>query len=191
VARAVAAGRLTTSVVAEKGDDVMESFVNYWLKWPSLVEFLNTHSWGWTMCEILHFFGLTLLIGAVGMFDLRLLGVAKGLPIPPLRRLLPWGVVGFLLCVITGSVFIGGLESNVPNPPYDVLTTNTFLQLKLLFIFLAGMNLLTFYLTGVSRAVDLLGPGEDAPLRAKLIAGTSLFLWVGVIYFGRLIPWAL
>ena len=26
------------------------------------------------------------------------------------------------------------------------------------------------------------------PLLAKVIAGASLFLWLGVIYFGRLIP---
>ena len=169
----------------------MESFVNYWLASPALVKFLGHHSWAWTMSEVLHFVGLTLLIGAVGMFDLRMMGVAKELPVAPLRRLLPWGVLGFVLCVVTGLVFVLGLEANVPNPIYDVLTTDTFLQLKLLFIFLAGLNLLAFYLTGVSRAVDLVGPGEDAPPLAKVIAGTSLFLWVGVIYFGRHIPWGL
>jgi len=63
-----------------------------------------------------------------------------------------------------------------------------YLQLKLLFIFLAGVNLAAFYLTGAARAVDHLGPDDDAPIRAKLIAGTSLFLWLAVIVFGRLIP---
>lgn len=169
----------------------MESFVNYWLRWPSVVNFLNTYTWGWTLCEILHFFGLTLLIGTVGMFDLRLLGVGKGLPIAPLRGVLPWGVLGFVFSVVSGLVFVTGLESNVPDPIYDVLTTNIWLQLKLLFIFLAGVNLFAFYLTGVARAVDRLGPGQDAPPLAKVIAGASLFLWIGVIYFGRLIPWAL
>jgi hypothetical protein len=57
------------------------------------------------------------------------------------------------------------------------------------FIALAGLNLLAFYVTGTARASDLVGPGQDAPFRAKVIAGTSLFLWVGVMYFGRLIPW--
>ena len=169
----------------------MESFVNYWLSWPSVVGFLRTYTWGWTLCEILHFFGLTLLIGAVGMFDLRLLGVGKGLPIAALRRMLPWGVLGFTLSVGSGLVFVTGLEANVPDRIYDVLTTNIWLQLKLGFIALAGLNLLAFYLTGMSRAVDRLGPGQDAPRLAKVIAGTSLFLWIGVIYFGRLIPWAL
>ena len=63
-----------------------------------------------------------------------------------------------------------------------------YLQLKFLFILLAGINLSAFYLTGAARAVDTLGPQDDAPFRAKVIAGTSLFLWLGVIVFGRLIP---
>ena len=60
--------------------------------------------------------------------------------------------------------------------------------MKLLFIFAAGLNLLAFYLTGAAQTVDGLGAGDDAPLLAKVIAGTSLFLWIGVIVFGRLIP---
>ena len=69
--------------------------------------------------------------------------------------------------------------------------TDPFLQLKLLFIFLAGMNALAFYFTGVSRTVDALGATDDAPARAKVIAGASLSLWLAVVYFGRLIPWGL
>jgi hypothetical protein len=63
-----------------------------------------------------------------------------------------------------------------------------YLEMKLLFIFAAGLKLLAFYLTGSARTVDSLGAGDDAPLLAKCIAGTSLFLWIGVIVFGRLIP---
>ena len=33
--------------------------------------------YGWAACETLHFIGLSLLIGMIGTFDLRLLGVAK------------------------------------------------------------------------------------------------------------------
>jgi hypothetical protein len=72
--------------------------------------------------------------------------------------------------------------------PYDVIRTNPWLQLKLLFIACAGLNLLVFYVTGMNRAVDKLGPGENAPPLAKIIAAASLFFWLGVIYFGRLIP---
>lgn len=169
----------------------MADLVAYWLRWPAM-ETLMGHVWAWPLCETLHFIGLALLVGIVGVFDLRLLGVARALPLAPLRLLLPWAVVGFGLCVISGLAFVTGLGANLAGThPYDVLVTNVILQLKLVFIFLAGLNLLAFYLTGMSRTVDRLGPGDDAPPLAKAIAGTSLFLWIGVVWLGRLVPWGL
>ena len=166
----------------------MEVFLRHWLAWPSVEHFISAYSWVWPLGETFHFFGIILLIGGVGMFDLRILGMAKGLPIAAVRRLLPWGVFGFLLCVTTGLMFVTGVRANIPSHPYDVIRTDVWLQLKLVFMALAGLNLLAFYLTGMSRAVDELRAGDDAPGFAKLIAGASLFLWLGVIYFGRLIP---
>lgn len=166
----------------------MEAFLRYWLRWPSL-EVLMELPWAWPLCETFHFIGLSLLVGIVGCFDLRLLGVAKGLPVEPLRRLLPWGVFGFVLCVVTGGLFVGGLGANLRGAnAFDVIMRDIWLQLKLLFIFLGGLNLLAFHITGAARAVEAVGPGDDAPALAKAIAGTSLFLWLGVVVFGRLIP---
>jgi hypothetical protein len=166
----------------------VEAILRYWLAWPSVEHFILVHSWAWPLSETFHFFGIVLLIGGVGTFDLRILGLAKGLPTAAVRRLLPWGVFGFILCVATGLMFVTGMRANVPSHPYDVIRENEFLQLKLLFIALAGVNLLAFYVTGMARAVDDLPAGNDAPRLAKMIAGASLFLWLGVIYFGRLIP---
>jgi hypothetical protein len=167
----------------------MEALLRHWLRWPSVETFFQDYAWAWPLTETVHFVGLALLVGIVGMFDLRMLGVAKGLPLAPLRRLLPWGVLGFILCVISGGMFVTGIHANVGVHPYSVLMNDVYLQVKLLFIFLAGLNLLAFYVTGMSRAVDALPAGADAPPLAKVIAGTSLFLWFGVMYFGRLVPW--
>jgi hypothetical protein len=166
----------------------METFLRTWLEWPSVAHFIEKYTWAWPLCETFHFFGIILLVGGVGMFDLRLLGVAKQLPVTAVKRLLPWGVTGFALCVVTGLIFVTGVRANVPMSPYDVIKSNVWLQLKFLFIALAGLNLLAFYVTGMDRSVDKLGPGADAPVLAKAIAFASLFLWLGVIYFGRLIP---
>jgi hypothetical protein len=166
----------------------MEPFLRYWLRWPSL-EVIMAVPWAWPLAETFHFIGLCLLVGIVGMFDLRILGIAKGLPLASLKRLLPWGVFGFVLCLVTGLLFVLGIGANLYNDnAYDVIVRDQYLQVKLLFIFLAGLNLLAFYLTGMSRAVDVLGKGDDAPPLAKAIAAASLFLWIGVIVFGRLIP---
>jgi hypothetical protein len=34
-----------------------------------------------------------------------------------------------------------------------------------------------------------LGPGDHAPTSAKLVAASQVFLWIGVIYFGRMLPY--
>ena len=61
----------------------MQTFA-VWLASTRLSGFVNGHSWVWPACETLHFMGLTLLIGNVGLMDLRLLGVEKRLPLAPL-----------------------------------------------------------------------------------------------------------
>ena len=138
------------------------------------------YPWVWPASETLHFIGLAMLIGVVGLMDLRLLGLAKRLPFAPLHRLLPWGIAGFGICLVTGSLFFAG-------DPFQYIHNPVF-WFKLLFIILTGANVLAFYLSGVFRRVEDLGRGEDAPLAAKLIAATSLVLWVGVMYLGRMLP---
>ena len=41
--------------------------------------FMHT-AWGWPVVESLHFIGLSLLVGTVGVFDLRMMGLATGIP---------------------------------------------------------------------------------------------------------------
>ena len=166
----------------------MELFLRYWLRWPSVEHVIYKHLWVWGVCQSLHFVGMALLIGSVGILDLRLLGIAKELPVAAVKRLIPWGVFGFVICLATGLVFVTGMYANINVHPYVVLSSDVFLQLKLLFMLLAGINLLTFYVTGMSRAVDRMAPGDDAPRLAKVLAGASLCFWIAVMYFARLIP---
>ena len=167
----------------------METFLSNMVRWPLVEGYFRSYDWAWPLNETVHFAGLILLLGMVGMFDLRLLGVAKEIPVKSLRRLLPWGILGFVLVTISGLMFATGIYANIRIHPYEVLINDGYLQLKLTFYFLAGLNLLAFHVTGLSRAVDDLGPGDDAPPLAKAFAGASLFFWVAVLYFGRLIPW--
>lgn len=156
--------------------ELLESLA-IWLKSTALSAYI-AGGWTWAICETLHFFGLCLLIGSIGMLDLRLLGVAKKLPVGPIHQLIPWGMFGFALCIISGALFVTG-------DPDSFLQRDTF-QLKMLFVLLAGINVLIFYLF-MFREVEALGPGDDAPFRAKAVAATSLFLWFAVIYYGRLL----
>jgi hypothetical protein len=139
-------------------------------------------SWAWPILEIVHFAGMALLFGTIGILDLRLLGIAKRMPVAPLEKLVPLGIFGFLLTLLSGYAFI----TSAPEGPNDYLTNLSF-YFKTTCLVLAGINVAIFYTSGISKEVDALGPGEDAPRRAKIIAALSLVLWIGVIYFGRML----
>ena len=132
-----------------------------------------TSKWGWPFCETVHFLGLSLLIGTIGMFDLRLLGIGRRVPIRALHALVPWGVSGYVLALLTGIMFLA-------TEP-DQYIFNSAFQWKVLFMALAGLNMTIFYLAVFRRL------GTDAELPAKVIAALSLFLWIGVIVFGRML----
>ena len=167
----------------------MVDFLNSILQWSIVESYFMAYAWAWPLNEILHFVGLILLIGIVGMYDLRLLGVAKEIPVASLRQLLPWAVFGFALVTVTGLLFTTGVWANVQIDPGTIIVNDGYLQLKLTFYFLAGFNLIGFYASGAARAVDNLGPGEDAPGSARIFAWLSLICWIAVMYFGRLIVW--
>jgi uncharacterized membrane protein len=151
---------------------------------PSPTKFADlmaANKWWWAFMMDLHFIGLAMLIGTVGVLDVRLLGIAKQLPIGPLHRLAPWAMAGFAINVVTGILAYIGMS--------DYYAYNLAFWLKMSAIMLLGLNVAAFYLTGTFQSVERLGPGEDAPLSAKFIAATSLFLWFAVIAMGRYIQW--
>ena len=158
---------------------IVESF-STWLKATSLHWFVIHYTWVWPAAETLHFIGLAMLVGVIALIDLRLLGMAKRLPFAPLHRLLPWAIAGFGICLGTGTLFFAG-------DPFQYIHNNVFWA-KLAFILLAGINAGLFYVTDLSSQVDRLGPGDDAPLGAKLVAAASLFLWFSTIFWGRMLP---
>lgn len=151
-----------------------------WIQGTSISAAVVQSPWAFPAGETLHFIGLAMLFGFVATIDLRMLGFGKQLPLAPLHRLLPWGVAGFLLTLATGVLFIFAT-------PEQYLKDWVFWS-KMLLVVLAGLNVLVFYAGGIYHQVEALGPGDDAPPPARAIAVTSLFLWVGVMFFGRMLP---
>jgi hypothetical protein len=135
-------------------------------------------AWAWPIAESLHFLGLCLLVGAIGTFDLRLLGVARRVPIAAVHRLIPWGILGFAINVSTGLLFL------LTEP--DQYIYNPSFHFKLLFMTIGGLNAATFYLTSYRR-IFRPDASLEAPTRAKVIAAISLCAWIGVITGGRLL----
>lgn len=69
--------------------------VIFWLARTDVTTLVRHSAWAWAVLEIVHFLGLSLLLGTVGLFDLRLMGYAKAIPPKALHRLVPLGVAGF------------------------------------------------------------------------------------------------
>ena len=126
---------------------------------------------------------MALLIGTVGVIDARILGLFKAIPVRSLERFAWIGGGAFAVNALTGFIFIAG---NPIGGPLEYLA-NLSLQLKMLLILIAGINLALFYFTGLAKRTNEIGPEESAPMGAKVVAGVSLFCWIGVICFGRLI----
>jgi hypothetical protein len=153
------------------------------LEIPWLANFVNDSYWVWPACEMLHFIGMALLLGTVGWLDIRILGLGKGVPIASLEKLIPVGIVGFLLNVSSGFVFVAG---NLDGGPMAYLSNFSF-QIKMLLILIAGGNLALYYFTGIRRVSAAVPPSGNAAPAAKVVAAVSLLAWFGVIFFGRMI----
>ena len=148
-----------------------------WIKSASIASFVLSRPWVWPASETLHFIGLALLLGVVLVVNLRMLGIGKNLPFAALHRMLPLGILGFGINSMTGMLFF------IATP--GQYTQNVAFFWKIVLVMLAGVNLL--YLTMFDEPWAL-GPGDDAPLTSKVIAASAIFLWVGVIYCGRMLP---
>jgi hypothetical protein len=139
--------------------------------------FMHTE-WAWPFLESLHFIGLTLLLGSIAAWDLRLAGLVKNVAPAAFHKLVPLSVVGFLINVSTGVVFLmAEPDQYVYNPAF---------HFKVLCLMLAGLNIVLFYAISFRR-VATLGAGEPVPVAARVSGIASLVLWMMVIVSGRLI----
>ena len=106
-------------------------------------------AWAWPVLESLHFMGMSVLIGTIGLFDLRLLGFARGIPYAALHRLIPLGITAYTLNILTGLCFLSGTP--------DQYLWNPAFHFKVAFMAVAGLNVVFFY-TRVFRRLQQLPP---------------------------------
>ena len=149
-----------------------------WIESTWLNAAMNDNAWAFPLAEAAHFFGLCLLIGSISVIDLRLLGFARSFPVRAVHQLLPLVWIGFGINLFTGVLFI------FSGP--DFYYTNMAFRVKMVLILIAGINALWYQLT-VHKEIASWPESGAAPGHAKLIAGTSLLLWIAVIFFGRFI----
>jgi len=147
-----------------------------WLEATTAATAMRQLLWLYPIVEILHIIGFVVLVGSAAMFDLRLLGLSRQLPVTAMERhLLPWARASLLLILM----FMAHAMEFAENPAF---------RLKLLFLVAAGLNAALFRYRPF-RQVAAWDQGSRAPLTARVAAGLSLVLWTGVIACGRLLAY--
>ena len=149
-----------------------------WLRDTPIGAFVRDSTWAFPVLQSLHFIGMSMLIGIVGAIDLRVLGVARAVPLAPLHRFLPLAFIGLGINLVSGIFFFC-------HDPW-VYAFNTSFRLKMILILVAGLNALWFRL-GVFLDLESWGPGIEASRLAKVISAMSLLIWIAVITAGRYI----
>jgi hypothetical protein len=153
-----------------------------WLGNTALSQLLSSQAvWLWPLSESVHFVGLVLVIGCAGFFDLRLMGFMKGhVSIGAARQLIPWAQAGLCVSLATGLIFF------ISEPQQYVVKTAWWA--KVAFLAIAVANALVFEVA-FGRRLDSLRADADPPLALKAIGFVSLVAWLGVLCFGRLLPY--
>ncbi len=127
---------------------------------------------------LFHTFGLALLVGANTVVDLRLLGVARGIPLAPLKRLFSIMWMGFAMNTVTGVLLV------VAYPTKSLTNIDFYIKLTLIGFAVWVMQRLK------SHVFDDSSLSEDAMMaRGLALAKWSLFLWFGAITAGRLLAY--
>lgn len=161
-------------------EDPVSAFIAHFEPNPdAFSQLMLINEWWWGFLMALHFMGLALIVGTVGILDLRIMGFLKQLPVKPLHRFIPFAMAGLGVNIVTGCLaFIGQPENYIYSGAF---------WLKMTALLLLGLNAAVFYLTNVFERLENLGPGEDATPFAKLVAGSSLALCFALIFLGRYI----
>lgn len=127
---------------------------------------------------LFHTFGLALLVGANVVVDLRLLGVARGIPLAPLQRLFRIMWIGFVMNAVTGILLV------IAYPTKSLTNWDFYLKLAVIGLAVWVMQRLksvVFEDASLSEA--------DMMARGAALAKWSLFLWFGAISAGRLLAY--
>jgi hypothetical protein len=150
-----------------------------WLQFSWLGTFVAENLWAYPVLETLHVIGMTVLVGVLGLTNLRVLGYKPELPLAGTRELLPLAWGGFTLNLITGLCLFA-------SDAVYFFTSWTF-RIKILLIILAGINAAILSTRIFRNAAS--GGAVELPANTRWVALTSLIFWVGAILAGRLVAY--
>ncbi len=158
--------------------------ITEWIQHSGIATALQDSAFAYPLVEGLHVLSLTLSVGVIIWFDLRLVGlILRGHSIKAMyASLRPWLIAGFVLMVTSGSLLFSTRAT-------DIWQNNLF-RLKLSLLVLCLVNILIYHF--VIERDNTAWDESDIPPRSARIAGAlSLLLWFSVIAVGRIMAYSL
>ena len=140
-------------------------------------EWATSSPLAYPVANTVHVLALVLLLGGIGLVDLRILGAFRALQLQPLMRaLVPVAALGVLIMAASGSVLFAA--------DAEALARSGTFRLKLGLIAAALANVALFrWLAGAA-------PADPPSPAARLLALTSLLLWTAAAIAGRMIAYS-
>jgi hypothetical protein len=126
-----------------------------------------------------HLLGIAVSAGTIAISDLRMMGLIfkKESASDVFHQLIPWTTAGFVMMIVTGMLLLW-------SEPVKLYGSIWF-RYKVLFLFLAGMNVLIFHSSKVYRTIHEWEWAANPPRAAKIAGWVSLISWGIVIIAGR------
>ncbi len=150
-----------------------------WLKDSAIGTWVRESDYGYAIVLSSHAIGMAIIVGAVLMFDIRILGFARQMSLKWFDQIYTLAWVGFGVNAVSGVLLFCG------NPVK--FTFSTAFQIKLALILAGGISV--WVLGKQIENPENLAPDGAVRRAAKLTAMLSLLFWLGAITAGRLIAY--
>ena len=155
-----------------------------WLEATAISIWVKESLWGFPIMVAVHILGLTVSVGTLIWFDLRLLGMSMlRIPVSQLyRRLMPWILTGFAVMFLSGGILLAAYAT--------AAFGNLYFRIKAVALLLAGINAF-FYHRVTERQIHRWDEARHPALPARAAGLASILLWVVVILAGRMMSYTM
>lgn len=151
-----------------------------WLEGTRIGAGVRNSDWLFPVIESVHMLGIVLLVGATGLFDLRLLsrGPLRQHSVSQIgRQVMPWVWGSFAVMFITGALMFTSEATRC----YQ----SWCFRAKMVLLVLAGLNAFIFQFGAYRHVANWDGAALKVPAGARYAAWASLVLWVLIVFAGR------
>ena len=155
-----------------------------WLEATALSTWIHESLYGFALVVAIHILGLTLSVGTVVWFDLRLLGVSMvQIPVSQLyRRLWPLLVGGFAVMFISGGTLLAAYATAAYG--------NLYFRIKLTALLVAGLNAFVYHRV-TERHIAEWDEARRPSLPARAAGLISIVVWTVTILAGRMMSYTM